>query len=330
MSEKTSNLVKPEQDFSNYTLAQLAKFLIPTIIGVLLFLTPVSIDGKFTVSIALLIDYINTVIKPMMVPATAAAAIIPTFFTLIVSYSSLRNSDNPFLKIFNPGTGWVIIRVVGATLMAMTYFEFGPEWVWSRQTGGVMLYDVGPVVIAIYFLSAILLPLLTDYGLMEFVGSLLSKIFEKLFGLPGRAAVDCAASWLSASSVGIILTTQQYREGYYSSKDACTIATNFSIVSIAYAYLLLSIIGLKDYFIEWYLSVIVTGIICAIIVPRLPPLRNKSKTYNLDSRRKNMARLEGENAFSAGVRLAVQRADRASSVFTLLKRGILASVDLVR
>jgi len=329
MSEKTSSLVKPEQDFSNYTLAQLAKFLIPTIIGVLLFLTPVSIDGKFTVSIALLIDYINTVIKPMMVPATAAAAIIPTFFTLIVSYSSLRNSDNPFLKIFNPGTGWVIIRVVGATLMAMTYFEFGPEWVWSRQTGGVMLYDVGPVVIAIYFLSAILLPLLTDYGLMEFVGSLLSKIFEKLFGLPGRAAVDCAASWLSASSVGIILTTQQYREGYYSSKDACTIATNFSIVSIAYAYLLLSIIGLKDYFIEWYLSVIVTGIICAIIVPRLPPLRNKSKTYNLDSRRKNMARLEGENAFSTGVRLAVQRADRASSVFTLLKRGILASVDLI-
>lgn len=315
---------------TKYTASQLSKFLIPTILGILLFLTPVSVDGKFTITIALLIDYINTVIKPMMVPVTAAAAIIPTIFTLIVSYSPLKNSKSAFIKLFNPGTGWVILRVIGAILMAMTYFQVGPEWIWHRNTGGVMLYDVGPVVIAIYFLSAVLLPLLTDYGLMEFVGSLLAKVFEKCFRLPGRAAIDCTASWLSASSVGIILTTQQYKEGYYSSREACTIATNFSIVSIAYSYLLLSLIGLKGYFIEWYLAVAVTGVICAIIVPKLPPLRNKAHQYNPEvGRQLNTDRLEGESAFATGLRLAVKRADNASSVFSLLKRGILVSIDLI-
>ncbi|WP_353744073.1 nucleoside recognition domain-containing protein, partial [Pseudomonas sp.] len=181
-----------------YTTRQLLRFIIPTLFGVLLFLTPLSVDGRITVMIAFIIDYVNDVLKPMMVPATVAVATIPSLITLLVRFSPLKNNPNRFIQLFNPSLAWTAVRVIGAVLMLMVFFEAGPEWIWSRDTGGVMLYDVGPVVLAIYLLSAILLPLLTDFGLMEFIGTLVSRVFEKLFGLPGRAAVDCAASWLSA------------------------------------------------------------------------------------------------------------------------------------
>lgn len=315
--------------FGQYSTRQLARFIIPTLFGVLLFLTPILNDGKLTVMIALIIDFINHVIKPYMVPVAVFVAVVPSIFSVVVSCTALKRHPNRFMQLFNPGTGWTIVRAIGAVLMLMVYFEVGPEWVWSRDTGGVMLYDVGPVVLAIYFLSAILLPLLTDYGLMEFVGSVISRVFEKLFGLPGRAAIDSLASWLSASSVGIILTTQQYREGFYNSREACVIATNFSIVSIAYSYLLLSIIGMEQVFLQWYASVAVAGIVCAMIIPRLPPLRFKNTGYHpAVGRRLKDDRRPGESLFALGLRRAVERAESAASPFELFKRALHVSIDI--
>lgn len=314
---------------SQYGTAQLLRFLIPSLIGVMLFLVPFEINGKSNILIAYVIDYINDVVKPMMVPVTVGVATIPSLLTLLVTFSALKKNPNRFIQLFNPGLGWTTVRVIGAVLMVMTYWKIGPEWIWHRNTGGVMLYDVGPVVLAIYFLSAILLPLLTDYGLMEFVGSLVSRGFEKLFGLPGRAAVDCMASWLAASSVGIILTTQQYRQGFYTSREACVIATNFSIVSIAYSYLLLKLIGMEHVFVPWYIAVAITGLLCALIVPKLPPLRGKPNAYNpVVGKQLKTDRREGEGLFALGLRRAIERADTAPSIFAQVRHGVHVSMDI--
>ncbi len=320
---------QPRSQNDHYTPAQLARFIIPTLLGVLLFLTPISVDGRLTVMIAFLIDYINDVIKPMMVPVTVAIAVIPTLITILVSSTRLKNNPNRFVQLFNPGLGWTILRVLGAILMLMVYFQIGPEWVWHHNTGGVMLYDVGPVVLAIYLVSSILLPLLTDYGLMDFIGTLVSRVFSKVFSLPGRASVDSLASWLSASAVGIILTTQQYRQGFYTSREACVIATNFSIVSIAYSYLLLKLIGMEHVFLPWYASVAATGILCAIVVPKLPPLRTKLDQYNpVAGKQLTTDIYPGESLFALGLRRAVEKAASAASPVELLKRGIHVSSDI--
>ncbi|MBT8769218.1 YjiH family protein [Pseudomonas boanensis] len=314
---------------SQYSTAQLLRFIIPSLLGMLLFLTPMDIDGRSTILIAFVIDYINDVIKPMMVPVTVGIATIPSLITVLVTFSPLKKNPNRFIQLFNPGLAWTAVRAIGAVLMVMVYWKIGPEWVWHRNTGGVMLYDVGPVVLAIYFLSAILLPLLTDYGLMEFIGSLVSRAFEKLFGLPGRAAVDCLASWLAASSVGIILTTQQYRQGFYTSREACVIATNYSIVSIAYSYLLLKLIGMEHVFVQWYIAVAITGVICALIVPKLPPLRGKPQAYNpAVGKQLKTDRRDGEGLFALGLRRAIERADSAPSPLAQVKHGVHVSLDI--
>lgn len=318
------------QILRQYRRSQLLKFLLPTLLGILLFLTPVFVDGRITVMIAFIVDIINAVIKPIMVEGTVLVTVIPTIATVVVSLTTLKHNQNRFIQLFNPGPVWTLVRVTGAILMVMVYFQWGPEWIWHRDTGGVLLYDVGPVVVAICLLSSVLLPLLTDYGLMEFVGSLLSRAFERLFGLPGRSAVDSLASWLSSSSVGIILTTQQYRNGFYSMREACIISTNFSIVSLAYAYLLIKLIGLEQHFLIWYASVAITGFVCALIIPRLPPLSRKPHSYfPPEGQQQVQDRQTGESLLALGVRRAVERAEHAASPLELVKRGLHVGGDII-
>ena len=50
--------------------------------------------------------------------------------------------------------------------------------------------------VIIFAIAALLLPLLLDFGLLEFVGALLTKIMRPVFKIPGRAAVDCFTSWI--------------------------------------------------------------------------------------------------------------------------------------
>lgn len=332
MITEQNNGLSPSTDEvteQSYSSSNVLKFIIPTILGVFLFLTPLYVDGRFTVMIAFIIDYINDFLKPLLVPVTIGVAVIPSIVTLFLPFTSLKESNNRFVQLFNPSRNWQIIRMIGAVLMLMVFFEIGPEWIWHRNTGGVMLYDVGPIVIGIYLVSAVLLPLITDYGFMEFIGTLISKVFGMLFRLPGRSAVDCLASWLSASAVGVMLTTQQYRQGYYTSRQSCIIATNFSIVSIAYAYLLIKLIGLPELFIPWYACVIVTGIILAIIVPKLPPLSRKSDTYFEGMKQQNVVDAKpNEGLLRLAFRRALKRADNADSMPALLKRALHTSCDV--
>ena len=134
-------------------------------------------------------------------------------------------------------------------------------------------------VVTVFIVAAFLLPLLTDYGLMELVGAVLSPLFRACFTLPGRSAVDASASWFSAAAVGILITSQQYVRGYYTAREACVIATNFSVVSLPFCLLIATVLGLEERFFEYYLVVVLAGLITAFILPRIPPLSRIPDTW---------------------------------------------------
>lgn len=45
-------------------------------------------------------------------------------------------------------------------------------------------------------------------------------LISKLFGLPGRAAIDGMASIAAAAGVGVLITLDQYRKGFYRLREA--------------------------------------------------------------------------------------------------------------
>ena len=180
---------------------------------------------------------------------------------------------------FNVSWIWIAARAIGAVLIIMTYWQIGPEFLIGPDTGTFILYDLLGTIFTIGIIAGGLLPLLTEFGLMEFIGTLVGPVCKKLFRIPGRAAVDCITSWLGDTSVAVVLTSGQMEKGYYTQRESAVIASTFSAVSITFALVVIDYVGFADQFFTFYAIVAIVGIVCAIVMPRIPPLSRSPGTY---------------------------------------------------
>ena len=322
---------EPQPSDHAFNLRQLLIFLIPSLLGVLLFLTPIVYEEKVTIGLGLLADGLKA----------ATGAYLPVIAVSLLGFSALAGLFASLLKprwiterralneLFNLHPFWLSLRVIGAVFAAMTFWQFGPEWIWSANTGGVVLKDLAPVLITFFLVAGLVLPLLTDYGLMEFCGTLVRNVFRKVFGLPGRSAIDAIASWLGSGTVGVLITAQQYQKGFYSAREAAVIATNFSIASIAFSLLISSFMKLDHLFVPFYLTVVVAGLAAAIITPRIPPLSWKKDHYVAGvGKQINEDVPQGLSLLRWGLVQAVQRANSNPSPAQMVKVGVHNVVDI--
>jgi nucleoside recognition membrane protein YjiH len=259
------------------------KFLLPSLFGVLFFLLPVQHDGKWTIPMGILSDVLTKLTgdaMPAIVMVIVLGSVCGALGVACYKRVAGRKSLSALWHSFEVSTPWLLLRLAGSVFALCIFFQWGPEWLWGERTGHVVFYDLAIPIITIFLFAGFLLPLLTDYGLMELVGSLARRPFQFLFGLPGRSSIDCMASWMSAAVVGVLLTSQQYDRGYYSAREAAVISTNFSIVSLPFCLIVAQFVGLDHMFIQYYLTVAAAGIFAAIVVPRLPPLSRIPDSYS--------------------------------------------------
>ena len=310
---------------------QLLIFLIPSLLGVLLFLTPIVYEEKVTIGLGVMADALKAAVSDQL-PAIATAllllsAVLGLFGSLLKPrWLTERRALN---DLFVLPPLWLALRVLGGLFAAMTFWQFGPEWVWNANTGGVVLKDLAPVLITFFLVAGLILPLLTDYGLMEFCGTLVRNVFRKIFGLPGRSAIDAIASWLGSGTVGVLITAQQYQKGFYSAREAAVIATNFSIASIAFSLLITSFMKLDHLFVPFYLTVVVAGLAAAIITPRIPPLSWKKDEYVVGvGKQINEDVPAGTSLLRWGLLQAVRRANANPSPGQMVKVGVHNVVDI--
>ena len=203
-------------------------------------------------------------------------------------------------------------------LFGYGYWLAGPAMLLA---GGILLLHRGRPV-TLRATCALLLPLLLDFGLLEFVGALLTKIMRPLFKVPGRAAVDCITSWIGDGTLGVMLTCNQYEGGYYSAKEASIIATLFSAVSITFTLVVLETVGMLDKFGIYYLIVCFVGIVCAIICPYLYPLRKKPNTYLVEGKAAPDTLPEGyKSNVEYGMDLAMKRVAEHKGIGEFFKSG---------
>lgn len=213
----------------------------------------------------------------------------------------------------------------------MTFFQVGPKAIWEENTGGLVLTGLLPTLFAVFIFAGLLLPLLLNFGLLELFGALLSKIMRPVFNLPGRSAIDCMASWLGDGSVGILLTSKQYENKFYTQREAAVVGTTFSAVSITFSLVVIAQVKLEHLFLPFYGAICLAGIVAAIIIPRLPPLSLKKDRY-IDGGNPDKdadAVPEGHTTFSWGMDLALKRAGQVTSVQSVFKEGVHNAVDMV-
>ncbi|SEF59626.1 YjiH family protein [Vibrio hangzhouensis] len=308
-------------------------FFIPSLIGLFLFMAPISYDGGLTIPVAVLAKSLQAAVGDFIVPlVTAIIALMAVASILSRVFKPAFISNNEFLNgLFNPSPMWLAVRVIGGLAVVMTYFQVGPEAIWEENTGGLVLEGLLPTLFAVFIFAGLLLPLLLNFGLLELFGALLSKIMRPVFNLPGRGAIDCMASWLGDGSVGILLTSKQYESKFYTMREAAVIGTTFSAVSITFSLVVIAQVELEHLFLPFYGAICLAGVVAAIIIPRLPPLRNKKDVFIDGTKPEKDAEVipTGHSTFSWGMDLALKRAGKVTSVKSVFGEGIKNAVDMV-
>ena len=314
-------------------------FLIPSLLGILLFLVPIPTtdeDGTvvWMVTIAVLANWmagaIENIVPWIMLGILTIAAL--GSIVNITKKPNLSDDVSFFEKLFNVNLFWTIVRILAAVFAFMVLFQVGPEPVWNEYTGGLLLAGDGLLsfLFTIFLFAGLLLPLLMNFGLLEFFGTLMSKIMRPLFRLPGRSSIDALASWVGDGTIGVLLTSKQYEANKYTQREAAIIGTTFSVVSITFAIVVIGEIGLPQYFLPYYGTVILTGIILALIMPRIYPLTKKPTTFMDGSKQESQSENapEGHTAASHGLEKALEKADRNRDPVTFFKDGLKNVLDM--
>ena len=311
---------------------QYLKFILPSLLGLIFFLLPVNYAGKWTIPMGVLSDSVKAQLIDVMPIIILIIASLSVLGSLAHKRRSKENDLSGAWRVvagaFDVSTIWLLLRALGAVVAFCIFFEWGPEWLWGDKTGSVVMYDLLVPSVTIFLFAGFLLPLLTDYGLMEFVGNMLRRPFKFLFGLPGRAGMDCIASWMSAAVVGIMLTSQQYERGYYSGREAAVISTNFSIVSVPWCLVIAQFVGLDHMFLQFYLTVFIAGMIAAMIVPRLPPLSNIADTYSASGKQVPAQEDAEQSALRRSMNAALTRASKSPGFAGWFKSGVGNVADI--
>ncbi len=288
-------------------------FVIPSLVGILAFLTPIRVGGSWTILMGYVSDSLGNAIGAGMPWAVFALLWISVAGTLLVKALGTERvrSDTVLSRLFRVAPAWVALRIIGAVMGTMTLFQIGPEIFWHASTGGTVMNDLAVKILPLFLFAGFLMPFLTDYGLMEFAGTLLKRVFRLLVLLPGRSAIDALASWMSSAPVGVLITIQQYVSGHYTGREASVIATNFSVVSVPFALIVAETVGLGHRFPIYYSAVVVTGLLTAIITPRIPPLSRISDAP-FDTLNPMRESDDGTGSlFRDGLKLATERAANA-------------------
>ena len=264
--------------FSAYTWLL---FIALSLAGIMLFIVPVNTADGIKVPIAMLAGWLGGLTVSFIHWFAFIVFITGAIGSIAMHFIPQKGERTLLDSLFRVHWFWTAMRVLAVIFAAMYLWQVGPEAIYSDITAGILLAPDGGLVtmmFSLFFFAGLLLPLLTNFGLLEFFGSLMVKVMRPIFKIPGRAAIDCLASWVGDGTIGVLLTAKQYEDKSYTGREAAIIATTFSVVSITFCLVVAETIGINDYFLQFYGTVVVVGLILAVIMPRIYPLRGKKDT----------------------------------------------------
>ena len=325
---------------NKHTFIKTLFFLVPSCLGLFFFLTPLSVDGKTDIPVGYLARNLLSLLQENLIVPSYHFSYMSFFVLGVITLTFLLSlftrffPRNKFVNscafdFFRVSPFWLVVRSLGFLLTVVSTFQVGPSFLWSLETGGFILNELLPFLFCLFFCAGFLLPLLLDFGLLEFFGVFLTKVMRPLFTLPGRSSIDCLSSWVGDGGIAIFLTNKQYEEGFYNKREATVIATTFSFVSITFCFVVLSSAGLQHLAMPYYLTILIAGFVAAIICPRVPPLSWVEESYyKVRADREPPKDLTKRELFSLAFEKALSKAETNATVKGFLLTGLKNVIDM--
>lgn len=317
---------------ANYSSGML-KGLFFTAIAILIFFIPVTYEGKTDMVFGILYNFFIRILGDaglwmvsLLVAATGILSVYGKYFAKSGRLSDYFREDSMVHPILYLLGGFFTMAF---TLDKTTALSF-PDVIVGPATGGTIVPAIVVAVFWIIVVSGVCMPFLLNYGFIDFIGSLMEPLMRPVWKVPGRAAVNAIASFVSSSSVGVLITSKLYRRGVYTEKEAVLVVTGFSAVSVGFAYMVIQTAGLEDRFLTVYFSSLVLTMVISAVIARIPPFNRKKDVYldgrvQTDDDRRTQS-VTGENVFKTGVDRMAKKAYTANplpgEILSSLKDGM--------
>lgn len=245
------------------------RFFVYSLVGILCFFIPFTINGNNTIFVDHVHLAIRSIIGPLM-PYVALIMILIGTALPIVRRTFMTSITNLVITLF---------KVAGAMIGIMYVFKIGPSILFKANYGPFLFEKLMMPLSILIPVGAIALSLLVGYGLLEFVGVYMEPIMRPIFKTPGKSAVDAVASFVGSYSLGLLITNRVYKQGMYNKREATIIATGFSTVSATFMIIVAKTLGLMPHWnLYFWITLVITFVVTAITA-WLPPITNESTEY---------------------------------------------------
>lgn len=129
---------------------------------------------------------------------------------------------------------------------------------------------------------------------------------------------------MGSSLTGALLTSMQYKDGYYTKREACVIMTCFSTAAFSFIFILTRTCGLEAYFLPAVFAIYAAVIPCAILPPRVWPLSVQKDEYAMESPEIKEDIPEGLSKGQWALKCAVEKAETMT-----VKKFVLKGVQTI-
>ncbi|MBS7526271.1 hypothetical protein KHM83_06250 [Fusibacter paucivorans] len=127
--------------------------------------------------------------------------------------------------------------------------------------------------------SKLLLPMVSEFGLAEFIEVYLTPLMRPIFKLPGAAVMPVITSSFVSVTVAIMLLTDQFYKGYYTRRETLFITTCLTLPAMPVTILLCDLDGISSRWGLFYLLIVFIALLLSIVLIRIPPLSTKDNHY---------------------------------------------------
>ncbi len=222
--------------------------------------------------------------QPLIVSAVSLAAAL---LAVIAKFARPRwiMEDHILHENLVGGPLWFMARICALPIALFVLFGSqyylgtgGPLGVFAAKASFIV-NNLAPRLIMLAVVLGIWAPLIMDFGLVQFISVYASPVMRPLFRVPGRAAIDCVASWLGSSSMAVVFTAKMYDAGFYTDREAAAIVCGFSLAGIYNIYAIAELFYMEYAMPQILFVVYCTMILLAAVMPRIWPLSSIPDDY---------------------------------------------------
>lgn len=282
-------------------------FLVLSAVGVFVFFIPIENDDVLLTLIcdlvqALGIDYHKSIVLVVVVASLIYSAIQMVKTQVYSAYLFVEYG----------------VCLCSLILLIMVRMGVNLEFIANPHIGG-QAFSLAYSVFVTIFVSGFFVVFILESGLVEFIAVLLEPYMQRLFRVPGIAAIDCLSSFVASASVGIYITNRFYIDKKYTSREACIVATCFSVMSLGFMATLSNIVNINHLYGKVVLCSFFTVVVLAIICCRIPPLARISDTYIDETSEKKKNNSAQNTTITSRLKVAYAEGCKKAEKFTILK-----------